>query len=112
MPIIRCVKGRPMLVAPALLLIAAVLTAALSLHAGDWQPAALVTLLLVLAVGSDFLDVEVRTIRISGSFLALVLAMPLLGPAPAVMIGVVSAGIDAIHSRRTWQRAIPNLAIF
>ena len=45
-------------------------------------------LLFVLAVGSDVLTVEVRKVRISGSFLAIVLAMALLGPAPAVAIGV------------------------
>ena len=36
----------------------------------DWQPIELVGLLLVLAIGSDMLTVEVRGVRISGSFLA------------------------------------------
>ena len=56
----------------------------------DWEPIELVLLLLVLAIGSDILTIEFRGIRISGSFLALVLAMALLGPAPAAVIGVVA----------------------
>ena len=69
----------------------AVLAAALLSTAADWQPIELVLLLFVLAVGSDLLTVEVRGLRVSGSFLAIVLAMALLGPAPAVAIGAASA---------------------
>ena len=53
-------------------------------------------LLLVLAIGSDVLTIEFRGLRVSGSFLALVLAMALLGPAPAAAIGVAATGIDAM----------------
>jgi putative nucleotidyltransferase with HDIG domain len=76
---------------------------------GDWQPTELVLLLFALAVGSDLLTVEVRTVRISGAFLALVLAMALLGPAPAAAIGGASALVDAILSRRPWDRAVNNV---
>jgi putative nucleotidyltransferase with HDIG domain len=78
-------------------------------EAADWRPLTLVALLFVLAVGSDMLTVEVRTFRVSGAFLALVLAMALLGPAPAAAIGGVSALIDAILSRRSWDRSINNV---
>jgi putative nucleotidyltransferase with HDIG domain len=96
-------------VAQTAVLGAAVLAAVLLSHADDWKPVELVLLLFVLAVGSDMLTVEVRSVRISGAFLALVLAMALLGPAPAAAIGGVSALIDALISRRTWDRAANNV---
>jgi putative nucleotidyltransferase with HDIG domain len=78
--------------------------------AADWEPVALVALLFVLAVGSDVLSVELRGVRVSGAFLAIVLAMVLLGPAPAVAIGFFSALIDGVLSRRPWDRALNNVA--
>src|SRR5215218_1695102 len=78
----------------------------------DWQPAALVALLLVLAVVSDAISFEIRGLRLSGAFLALVLAMALLGPAPAAAIGVVSALVDALVSRRSLDRALVNVATY
>lgn len=80
--------------------------------ASDWQPPALVALLLVLAVGSDVLTVELRNIRISGSFTAIVLAMALLGPVPASVIGAVSVVLDAVFSRRSASLAAGNVAIY
>jgi putative nucleotidyltransferase with HDIG domain len=94
-----------------MLLFAAIVVAATS-EARDWAPIELVLLLLVLAVGSDALTIEFRGIRISGSFLALVLAMALLGPAPAAAIGVVATLIDAIMFRRPWHRNLMNLAVW
>jgi putative nucleotidyltransferase with HDIG domain len=76
---------------------------------GDWLPFELVLLLLALAVASDVLTVEVRGIRVSGAFLALVLAMVTLGPAPAAAIGAGSAAIDAVLSRRRWPGAMNNI---
>ena len=65
-----------------------------------------------LAVGSDALTVEVRGIRVSGAFLAIVLAMALLGPAPAAAIGAVSALLDSAISRRPLDEAmLSNVAI-
>jgi len=61
-----------------------------SSRAADWQSLPLIALLLVLAIGSEQMRIEIRGIHISGSFIALVLAMTLLGPAPAVAIGVGS----------------------
>ena len=80
-------------------LLAGYAAAALS-EPSDWQPWALVMLLFALAVTSDLQMVEFRAVRISGSFLSVVLAMVLLGPAPAVALGAASAGIDAIVTRR------------
>ena len=70
--------------------------AVLSSRAADWEPVELVLLLLVLAVGSDRSRWTSADLRISGSFLALVLAMALLGPAPAAAIGVATAIVDMV----------------
>ena len=94
-----------------MLVLAAVVVVTTS-EARDWAPMELVLLLLVLAVGSDALTIEFRGIRVSGSFLALVLAMALLGPAPAAAIGVVATLIDALLFRRPWHRNLMNLAVW
>jgi putative nucleotidyltransferase with HDIG domain len=93
-------------------LVAAVVVAALTSHEVQWQPIELVLLLLVLAVGSDILTIEFREIRVSGSFLAIVLAMALLGPAPAAAIGAGSALIDILISRRPWHLGLWNVAVW
>jgi putative nucleotidyltransferase with HDIG domain len=99
-------------VAQGILLGLAVLAAALTSTAPDWKPTDLVLLLFVLAVGSDMLTVEVRSVRVSGAFLAIVLAMALLGPAPAAAIGGASALIDAVVSRRQWEGALNNVLTY
>jgi putative nucleotidyltransferase with HDIG domain len=78
----------------------------------DWRPVELVALLLALAVMSDVMSFEIRGLRLSGAFLALVLAMGLLGPAPAAAIGIVSTIVDALVSRRSADRAIVNIATY
>ena len=87
--------------------------AVLSSRASDWQPTALVLLLLFLAVGSDQLTMDWRGLRISSAFLALVLSMALLGPAPAAAIGVVTAIVDMVLSpRRSWDKTLNNIVVF
>src|SRR3954453_17887396 len=78
----------------------------------DWQPIELVGLLFVLAVGSDMLTVEVKGVWISGSFVALFLAMALLGPAPAAAIGVGCTLIEMARSRRSWDRIVANVVVY
>jgi putative nucleotidyltransferase with HDIG domain len=78
----------------------------------DWRPLELMPLLLVLTIGSDLMMVQARGIRISGAFLGLVLAMALLGPGPAGLIGAASAAIDAVVSRRSWERALNNVVTY
>ena len=90
----------------------AALVAVATTEQRDWSPIELVLLLLVLAIGSDVLTIEFRGIRVSGSFLALVLAMALLGPAPAAVVGAASAIIDAAVSRRPWHRTLMNFAVW
>src|SRR4051794_16084342 len=77
-----------------------------------WDPVALVGLLLVLTVGSDVMTVTIRGLNISGAFIALVLAMALLGPLPAATIGCVAALIDSILRRCTWDRLANNVITY
>jgi putative nucleotidyltransferase with HDIG domain len=110
----EAVTGRRALISGIhlLLLVLAGVVALATTEARDWAPIELVLLLLVLAIGSDVLTIEFRGIRISGSFLALVLAMALLGPAPAAAIGIAATAIDAIFYRRPWHRNLMNLAVW
>jgi len=96
----------------AALLASALAGAALTSRAEDWAPISLVGLLFVLAACSELLSFELKGLRLSGSFLALVLAMALLGPAPAAAIGVACSLVDAAFSRRSIDRTLTNLATF
>ena len=58
------------------------------------------------------LGFEIRGLRLSGSFLSIVLAMALLGPAPAAALGVGCALVDACVSRRSLDRALVNIATY
>jgi putative nucleotidyltransferase with HDIG domain len=93
-------------------LVVACAVAALDSTAADWEPPELFAVLLALAIGSDLLAVRHKVQRISGSFLALVLAMALLGPAPAVVMGVVSVLVDQLRARNPLARFITNLATY
>jgi putative nucleotidyltransferase with HDIG domain len=103
-------KGLIVAVQAAVLCAAAATIAILTSESSDWHSPALIGLLFVLAVGSDILTVEVRGIRVSGAFLAMVLAMTLLGPAPAAAVGAVSALLDSLSSRRPFDKAVLNIA--
>src|SRR6476661_940688 len=108
----KVVTGRRALISGihGVMLIAAGLVALATTQARDWTPIELVFLLLVLAIGSDVLTIDFRGIRVSGSFLSIVLAMALLGPAPAIAIGVVATAVDAVLTPRPWQRTLSNFA--
>jgi putative nucleotidyltransferase with HDIG domain len=94
------------------LLLCACAAAAIDSEAADWRPPELFSVLLALALGSDLLAVRYKVQRISGSFLALVLAMALLGPAPAVAIGVATVLVDQLRARNPLPRLITNLATY
>jgi putative nucleotidyltransferase with HDIG domain len=99
-------------VGESVVLVAAVLVAALASSADDWEPASLLAVLLVLALVSDLFAVSYGGQRISGSFLALVLAAALLGPAPATAIGIAAVLFDHLRARNPLPLLIANLAAF
>jgi putative nucleotidyltransferase with HDIG domain len=95
-----------------LLLGGSVVAGALLSDAADWQPVALFLLLLVLAVVSEAFRLETKTFHISAAFLALVLAMALLGPAPAALLGVIVMGVNALRRRATWRHTLANISTY
>jgi putative nucleotidyltransferase with HDIG domain len=83
----------------ALLAVSAVAAACLLSSAEQWQPMLLVALLAALSIGSHLFPFETGNVRICGSFMSLVLAMALLGPAPAAAIGVAAVVVDGVFTR-------------
>jgi putative nucleotidyltransferase with HDIG domain len=96
----------------AVLLIGALAAAVALSRAQDWQPLQLLVLLLVLSATGDRLTVNVRNQNLSGAFIALVLAMTLLGPAPALALGIAVMGVDAVLRRLEPSRALTNLSTY
>jgi putative nucleotidyltransferase with HDIG domain len=94
------------------LLGACVLAAGMLSRAEDWRPLALTGLLLVLTVWGDRLNVRVRGQNLSAAFVALVLTFVLLGPAPAVAIGLLAGVVDAAARRLTPPMWLNNLLMF
>jgi putative nucleotidyltransferase with HDIG domain len=98
--------------AEAIVLLGALVGAGLSSDAEQWQPVELVLILLGLAIVSDLLALQHKIQRITGAFLALVLAMALCGPAPAVLIGFVSVLVDSLRARLEVHKVITNLTVY
>jgi putative nucleotidyltransferase with HDIG domain len=105
-------RATALVVSETIVLIVAVAVAALTSTAGDWDPPALVAVLFALALATDLFAVSHAGQRISGSFLALVLAAALLGPAPATAIGIAAVLFDHLRARNPLPLLIANLATF
>jgi putative nucleotidyltransferase with HDIG domain len=95
----------------ALLIISATLAVVLS-EVADWQPLSLFCLLLTLAVLSELFPIESKNGFISVSFLALVLAMALLGPSPAVVIGVTAMLVNGLRRRTPLRHLLVNVSTY
>lgn len=92
---------------------AALALAALLWGVGDWD-AGLLIVLTVFAIAGDRLEVDAKRLRISGAFLAIALAMVVLGPVPAALIGLFTTFSD---TAKRWgdiklHYALSNLAAF
>jgi putative nucleotidyltransferase with HDIG domain len=96
----------------ALLLAGAVAVAVLTSRAEDWQPIQLVVLLMALALGGQRLSIVLRGQQITAAFIALVLAMTLLGPAPAVLFGIAAMVLTSATRRLPLTSWLTNLATF
>src|SRR3954451_3984077 len=80
---------------------------------GGWDRPDLFVLLLVLTVLSETFPIATKNLQISGSFPALVLAMAVLGPGPAVAIGIISSlVIDLTRSKPPLHRFINNISAY
>src|SRR3954447_23437536 len=71
-------------------------------------------LLLVFAVASDLMAASIRSskLKVSGSFLAIVVAMVLLGGAPAAVVGVLTIVAGWIKWREKPHYLLANLASY
>jgi hypothetical protein len=94
-------------------LLAGVAIAAVMLsRASEWQPLSLVGLLLGLALVAEKLEFEIRRQHLSASLVVLVLAMSLLGPAPAVVFGIVVTLPNSFRRRLAPTLWLNNLSAF
>jgi putative nucleotidyltransferase with HDIG domain len=96
----------------AILLAAALAGAAVVSRAEQWSPALLVGLLLVLSLGGQRLVFTIRGQHLSAGFVAQVLAMSLLGPAPAVAIALAAALFISVGRKLPMSAWLTNLAAF
>src|SRR4051812_39875741 len=101
-----------MAVAQAIGLAAALGAAAYLSDESQWKPLPLVGLLALLVLGSDILVLDAKRFRIGGAFTRLVLAMALLGPAPAALLGLASALVDAVRRQGRGTYLLHNLLTY
>ncbi|HEX6696788.1 MAG TPA: HD domain-containing phosphohydrolase, partial [Solirubrobacteraceae bacterium] len=111
-PALRRNRERNAWIAQGAILVGSVAAIVLLSSADQWDQFDLVGLIGVLVVGSDFLTLRAKRFRISGSFLGLVLAMALLGPAPAGAMGIACASVDAVRGRTRGIYLLNNLATY
>ncbi len=78
----------------------------------EWHPLALVVLLLALALGGEWFTVEIGGGILSASLAVMVLAMGLLGPAPAAACGLAAMVIHSAMGRRGAGDWLNNLVAF
>ena len=88
-------RRRLIAVGQGVLLVVALAATVLLSDENQWTPLPLTGLLALLVLGSDILVLDAKRFRIGGSFTGLVLAMALLGPAPAAVLGLASALVDS-----------------
>jgi hypothetical protein len=106
-------RARGLFWAAEILLLAATVAAAAWLSRPDeWQPIALVALLLALALVGQWLSIETPSGQLSASLVAIVMAMALLGPAAAAACGVAAMILTSASRRLTPARWLTNLSAF
>jgi len=99
-------------VAEVLLLAGTVAAAAWLSRSSEWHPLPLVVLLLVLTLLGEWFSVETSAGQLTASFVALVLTMALLGPAPAAAFGLALATLHSVVRRRPPAQWLNNLTTF
>jgi signal transduction histidine kinase len=82
---------------------------ALTWDPSDWEPLSLVLVLGAAMVAADVMVVATRAIRHSPGMMVLAPIMALLGPMPAVVIGVTATAIESRVSRQRLAVALTNL---
>jgi putative nucleotidyltransferase with HDIG domain len=103
---------RALVAGQGLLLVASMMAAAVLSTEESWEPVALFFLLLAVSVVSELFRLETHNVNISASFLSVVLAMTLLGPSPAAVLGVTTFLINAAKRRAPWRATLTNVSTF
>jgi putative nucleotidyltransferase with HDIG domain len=98
--------------AEALLLLGVIGASARLSNTEDWHPLLLVLLLLALALVGQRLSSTIGSGVLTTAHIALVLAMSLLGPAPAVLFGISAAVLTSASRRVSPPRWLNNLVTF
>ena len=95
------------------ILVSATVVAVFTSPDANWDLPTL-AMLLVLAVASDLMAASIRSskLKVSGSFLAIVVAMVLLGGAPAALVGVLTIVAGWIKWRERPHYLLANLASY
>lgn len=108
-------EKRPTRFVIALQLVGALLAVGIAViegHTADWD-LALFLILLGFSVFSDLTAIATQSkVKISGSFLALVLAMVFLGGPPAALIGVLTILVGWIRWRDDWHYLLNNVLTY
>ena len=100
-------------VAPRIVAIVGIaVVAALTTERADWQPVSLVFALAATMIVADVITIRARKVRISAGLMVQVVAMALLGPAPAAAIGVSAMLIDGLVNRVRPAGVLANMAVF
>jgi putative nucleotidyltransferase with HDIG domain len=94
------------------LLAGAIGLAGATAHINEWSPVGLVLLLLALSVIGDRLTIEIGAQHVTASFIALVLAMTLLGPIPAAAFGAVAQISDSLSRRPPLAVCLSNVVTY
>jgi putative nucleotidyltransferase with HDIG domain len=102
---------RVLVVGQGLLLGGSAVAAALLSEREDWD-LSLFALLLAVAVASGSFELDTKRLKVAADFLALVLGMALLGPAPAACLGVLAVTLSSLSRRPPWRSWLVNLANF
>ena len=98
--------------AEGVLLLGTLAGAASISRAVEWSPPALLCLLLAIAFAGEWFSVDVLDGELSASLVAIVLAMGLLGPAPAAACGIAAMIHRSARSRLPARQWLNNLATF
>jgi putative nucleotidyltransferase with HDIG domain len=105
-------KRRLFWLAQVLLFAGSIGVAAWVSRAQEWHPFSLLALLLAVGLVGERLEFEIRGRHLSASLVVLVLAMSLLGPAPAVAIGIAVTLPNSIWRRISPAVWLTNLSAF
>jgi putative nucleotidyltransferase with HDIG domain len=110
-PIQRAVtrSERVLVVGQGLLLGGSAIAAVALSEREDWQ-LDLFALLVAVAVVNGAVQLETKRFKVSAEFLSLVLAMTLLGPAPAACVGILALSLSSVTKNSPWQSWLANLS--